>query len=109
VALPFTYKYVYVAPGAGLTVWLELGYALLMGTFAAYLLVAFALQLLRPTTVSMFNYIQPVLASMIAIAIGQDVLNWTKPVSAALIFIGVYLVLTSKSKADLEKSSDNSR
>jgi len=109
VALPFTYKYVYVAPGAGPTVWLELGYALLMGTFAAYLLVAFALQLLRPTTVSMFNYIQPVLASMIAIAIGQDVLNWTKPVSAALIFIGVYLVLTSKSKADLEKSSDNSR
>lgn len=74
-----------------------------MGTFAAYLLVAFSLKLLRPTTVSMFNYVQPLIASTIAIVIGQDVLNWTKPLSAILIFTGVYLVITSKSRADLDQ------
>jgi len=107
ISLPFTWKYVSINPGASAGVYFELGYALLMGTFAAYLLVAFALQMLRPTTVSMFNYIQPVLASVIAISIGQDVLNWTKPLSAALIFAGVYLVITSKSKSEIEKLSGN--
>jgi drug/metabolite transporter (DMT)-like permease len=84
---------------------MQLGYALIFGTFTAYLLVAFSLKLLRPTTVSMFNYIQPLLASLIAVAIGQDTLNWTKPLSALLIFTGVYLVITSKSKEDMEKES----
>lgn len=102
-SLPFTWNHVFIKPGANAAVYAQLGYALIMGTFAAYLLVAFALQLLRPTTVSMFNYIQPVLASLISISIGQDVLNWTKPVSAILIFVGVYLVITSKSAINNEK------
>ena len=94
IALPFTYDKIQINPGASITEWIQLGYALVFGTFTAYLLVAFSLKLLRPTTVSMFNYIQPLIASSIAIAFGQDVLNWTKPVSALLIFIGVYLVIT---------------
>ncbi|PKP00464.1 MAG: EamA family transporter [Bacteroidetes bacterium HGW-Bacteroidetes-8] len=105
-SLPFTWKYVAMLPGAGKTQYLQLGYALFFGTFTAYLLVAFALKLLRPTTVSMFNYIQPLLASLIAVAIGQDTLNWTKPVSALLIFTGVYLVITSKSKDEIEKGAE---
>lgn len=101
-ALPFTYNHLEIKPQAGVTQYLQLGYALLIGTFFAYMLVAFSLKSLRPTTVSMFNYVQPLLASFIAIMIGQDTLNWTKPLSAVLIFAGVYLVITSKSKADLE-------
>ena len=104
VALPFTWKKLGIHEGATSVEWLQLGYALLMGTFAAYLLVAFSLKLLRPTTVSMFNYIQPLIASSIAIVLGQDILNWTKPVSAILIFLGVYLVITSRSRADIEKA-----
>ena len=107
ISLPFTWKYISINPGASAGVYLELGYALIMGTFVAYLLVAFALQMLKPTTISMFNYIQPVLASAVAISIGQDVLNWTKPLSAALIFVGVYLVITSKPKSGIEKLSVN--
>lgn len=86
---------------------MQLGYALVFGTFAAYMLVAFSLKLLRPTTVSMFNYVQPLLASFVAVMIGQDTLNWTKPVSAALIFIGVYMVITSKSRDEIAVSSNN--
>lgn len=81
--------------------WLELGYALIFGTFTAYLLVSFGLQLLRPTTVSMYNYTQPIITSFIAISIGQDIFTWSKPLAALLIFFGVYLVITSKSRADL--------
>lgn len=106
ITLPFTYDKIQINPGASITEWIQLGYALVFGTFTAYLLVAFSLKLLRPTTVSMFNYIQPLIASSIAIAFGQDVLNWTKPVSALLIFIGVYLVITSKSRADLLKGGN---
>ncbi len=104
-SLPFTINYVRLYHGISATQYLELGYALLFGTFGAYMLVAFSLKLLRPTTVSMFNYVQPLLASLVAILIGQDTLNWTKPVSAILIFIGVYLVITSKSREDLDKSN----
>lgn len=106
IALPFTFDKLSINQGASTTEWMQLGYALVFGTFAAYLLVAFSLKLLRPTTVSMFNYIQPLIASSIAIVFGQDILNWTKPVSALLIFIGVYLVITSKSKADLVKGGN---
>ena len=101
---PFCIKYVKMADGAGMTQYLQLGYALFFGTFIAYLLVSFALKLLRPTTVSMFNYVQPLIASFIAIAIGQDTMNWTKPVSAVLIFAGVFFVIRSKSRDDIEKT-----
>ncbi|HCT93951.1 MAG: hypothetical protein A2X19_04845 [Bacteroidetes bacterium GWE2_39_28] len=106
---PFCLKYVKMAEGAGLTQYLQLGYALFFGTFIAYLLVSFALKLLRPTTVSMFNYVQPLIASFIAIAIGQDTMNWTKPVSAFLIFAGVFLVIRSKSRDDIEKVQNSTQ
>lgn len=81
----------------------ELTFALIIGTFIPYLLVSFALKLLRPTTVSMYNYMQPVITTIMAISIGQDVFTWSKPFAALLIFCGVYLVITSKSRADQEK------
>ena len=81
----------------------KLAFALIIGTIIPYMLVAFSLKLLRPTTVSMYNYLQPVITSIMAISIGQDVFTWNKPLAAVLIFAGVYLVITSKSKADIEK------
>lgn len=59
----------------------------------------------RPTTVSMYNYIQPIIASLIAVMIGQDTFSLQKVLSAVLVFTGVYLVTQSKSRADLEKES----
>ena len=46
----------------------------------------------------MYNYIQPMVACAIAIAIGQDVFSITKLGSLSLVFTGVYLVTTSRSK-----------
>lgn len=49
------------------------------------------------------NYIQPIIASLIAVMIGQDTFSLQKIVSAVLVFVGVYLVTQSKSREDLEK------
>ncbi len=101
-AAPFCIKHLGFKPGADTVQYLQLGYTLVFGTFISYLLVSLSQKLLRPTTVSMFNYVQPLIASFIAIVIGQDVFNWNKPLSSILIFTGVYLVIKSKSKEDIE-------
>ena len=62
-----------------------------------------SLKRIRPTTVSMYNYVQPIIASLIAVMVGQDTFSLQKGVSAVLVFVGVYLVTQSKSRADLEK------
>jgi drug/metabolite transporter (DMT)-like permease len=49
----------------------------------------------------MYNYLQPLVASYIAIMLGQDLFSWTKPFAAILIFLGVYFVTTSKSREDI--------
>ena len=73
-------------------------YVTVGSTFIAFLLVTCSLKSLRPTTVSMYNYVQPMVACAIAIAIGQDVFSILKLGSLLLVFTGVYLVTTSRRK-----------
>ncbi len=61
-------------------------------SFFAYLFNSLALRQVSPSVVSIYIYLQPVLASMFAIFAGKDVLTAIKVVSAMLIFLGVYLV-----------------
>ena len=61
-------------------------------TFLAYLFNVFALKQLTPSSVSIYIYSQPVFAAVFATLTGQDSIDWVKLVSAALIFVGVYLV-----------------
>lgn len=84
---------------------LRLSYIVVMATGVAYLLVPIALKRIRPTTVSMYNNAQPIIASIVAILIGQDFFTWDKPVAAALVFFGVYLVTQSKSRAEIEQQN----
>ena len=58
----------------------------------AYLLNAYALKLVNPSMVSIYIYLQPLLASIIALSIGKDQLTLEKIIAALLIFLGVYLV-----------------
>ena len=82
-------------------------YVLFGATFLPYLLIPMSLKRIRPTTVSMYNYVQPIVASFIAVMIGQDTLSWQKVLSAVLVFTGVYLVTQSKSREDMEKGNDD--
>lgn len=78
-----------------------IGYTLLFATFVAYMLIPIAQKLIRPTTISMYNNMQPLIASFIAIALGLDSFSIEKAFSGILILTGVYLVTQSKSRADV--------
>lgn len=87
---------------------LEMCYVVLMATFLNYLFIPIAQTRLRPTTLSMYNYIQPVVTTIISIIILMDVLTIYKIIAAILIFSGVYIVTTSKSRKqalDIQKAS----
>jgi len=65
-------------------------------TFLAYLLNTYALKALSSSVVSMYIYLQPFLATVIAIILGKDELTVIKVISASLIISGVYLASRKK-------------
>lgn len=65
-------------------------------TFLAYLLNTYALKTISSSVVSMYIYLQPFLATVIAIILGKDELTIIKVVSASLIISGVYLASLKK-------------
>ena len=71
-------------------------------TFFSYMLVLVGQRILRPTIIGMYNYVQPIVACMVAICIGLDSFDAGKMVSIAFIFGGVYLVTQSLSRKDME-------
>ena len=71
-------------------------------TFLGYLLIPIGQKILRPTTLSMYNYLQPVVASFVAVAIGIDTFGFEKAISGVLVFAGVYIVTQSKSRVEVE-------
>ena len=83
--------------------YVQIGYVVIGGSFLAYIFIMTAQRLLRPTVVSMYNYMQPIVASIAAIIMGLGVFGWEKGIAIALVFLGVYIVTKSKSKADFEK------
>lgn len=87
-----------------LNAYLRIGYVVVFATFTTYLLIPIGQKVLRPTTISMYNYVQPIVAALVAVALGQDVFGWDKILSGVLVFAGVYLVTVSKSRANIEKS-----
>lgn len=75
----------------------EIGYLVVFATVIAYYLIPYGQKYLRPTLVSMYNYLSPVIATVVSIWTGMDVITWQKVVAATAIVGGVILV--SKSRA----------
>jgi len=82
--------------------WLSIGFVIVFATYAGYLLLPIGQKTLRPTTLSMYNYMQPVVASIVAIAIGIDRFGYQQALAGLLVFAGVYIVTQSKSREQLE-------
>ena len=76
---------------------LKIAFVVVFSTFLTYLLNLLSMKVLKPTTVAVFIYLQPVFATIFAIGLQKDELNWIKIVAAILIFSGVYLVTQKKS------------
>lgn len=81
----------------------QVGYVVVGGSFLAYICIMTAQRLMRPTVVSMYNYMQPIVASIAAILMGLGTFDLQKGIAITLVFTGVYIVTQSKSKADLDK------
>lgn len=79
---------------------LELGYIIVFATFIAYFLLPIGQKQLRPTVVSLYTYVQPLIGMVTSICLGMDRLNWQKIVAAILVFTGVILVNKSRGRAE---------
>lgn len=110
----FTYSFVCILPfSAGDLMnarWSSLSFADIGGltfivvgaTFISYMLVVVGQKNLRPTVAGMYNYIQPLVACVVAVCWGMDSFNLTKAIAVLLIFSGVYMVTSSRSRKELE-------
>lgn len=79
------------------TQYAELAFLIICATFVTYFLIPIAQKRIRPTLVSMYSYIQPIIAIVVSIALGMDVITWQKVLAAVMVFGGVVIVSYSKS------------
>ncbi len=82
-------------------VWGCVAYVIVGGTFFAYLLVIVGQKFCRPTVVSMYNYVQPIVSTIVSVAMGIGVFGVVKGIAVVLVFTGVYVVTQSKSRAQM--------
>ncbi len=79
--------------------WLATTFVVIGTTFLAYLFNTIALRELSANVVSVYIYLQPLLAAGFAMILGKDVPNILHFISAVLIFTGVWLT-TTRGKRD---------
>ena len=78
--------------------WVGAAYVVVGGTFIAYIGIMIGQKTLRPTVVGMYNYVQPIVATIVGISAGMDHFSMLKGLAVVLIFSGVYLVTISRAK-----------
>lgn len=78
-----------------------LGFIVVFATFISYMLIVVGQKRLRPTVAGMYNYVQPIVACIVAILWNMDTFSVTKLLAIIMIFTGVYLVTISNSKAEM--------
>ncbi len=102
--IPFSYSSIASIDFATvpLSAFWQVGYIVFCSTFLAYLLIPVGQHLLRPTIACMYNYVQPIIASLIAVLWGMDTFGLMKGLAIALVFLGVFIVTQSRSKADMD-------
>lgn len=110
--LPFSYEEVLAVDYLALpfSIYWRIGFVVFGATFLSYLFMTTGQHLLRPTIISMYNYAQPVVATIVSVALGLSAFSFSIGVAVLLIFSGVYFVTQSKSRAqlDAEQAAQNS-
>lgn len=77
------------------SIWAATFFVVIATTFFAYLLNTLALRSLSPGVVSIYIYLQPVMAAGFAMLLGKDHPSIVHLISAIFIFTGVYLTTSS--------------
>lgn len=101
---PFLYRFAAAVDYSNIpsSAYLCLVYVVFMATGVTYLLIPISQKSLRPTVLSVYNYIQPITATCVALILGQDTFGWVKALATLLVFAGVFLVTRSKSRAQMD-------
>ena len=73
---------------------------LIVPTYLPNLLLNYSLRYVQPTVSSTYTYVQPILAVALSVAMGLDTLHADTILFAAVLFVGVWLVITSYNKGD---------
>lgn len=76
----------------------DIAFVVLGGTFFGYLMIPIGQKNLRPTVATMYNNVQPIVASIATVYWGMDIFGWNKIGSILLVFAGVYMVTRSKAR-----------
>jgi drug/metabolite transporter (DMT)-like permease len=84
-------------------IFFEIIFVVVFTTFIAYLLNSMALKKLNPSIVSIYIYLQPILATFFAIYMEKDSLSIEKMIAIIFVFFGVYLVSTRIKHQDKPK------
>lgn len=80
------------------SVYKDIAFVVLGSTFFTYLMVPIGQKNLRPTVASMYNNVQPIVATIAAAIMGVDVFGLLKGLAITLVFVGVLIVNRSKAK-----------
>jgi len=78
-------------------IWWAIVFILIGVTVLTYLFNAYALQYVTASVVSVYIYLQPLIASIIALSFGKDSLDFGKVLAYLLIFSGVLMVSQKRS------------
>lgn len=98
ISLPFSFRDLVTTNYAAIpanVVW-EIGFLVFFATFIAYFLVPVGQKRIRPTLVSMYSYLQPIIAAVFAIIAGMDLITWQKILATVLVVSGVIIVNKSR-------------
>ena len=108
VGLPSTIIFIKDTDWSAITIseWIGVGYVVFFATYLAYIFIMIGQKNLRPTIVGMYNYVQPIVATLVGISLGLDHFNIPKAIAVVLIFSGVYLVTISKAAPHAQTTSD---
>jgi drug/metabolite transporter (DMT)-like permease len=92
--IPFSIRGITTFPiqEISLNAWLAVAYITVLNTFVAYLLINYSLKELSTSMVSFYSYLQPVIASLMAVSVGDERITFPKIIAAGFIFGGVFLV-----------------
>lgn len=87
-----------------MSTWWETGFVVFFGTYISYICMMVGQQTLRPTVVSVYNYMQPLVSVSVSVAAGLSVFKTSQALAAILVFSGVWFVVKSKLKHDMSKA-----
>lgn len=101
VALPASFPWLAATDWRAISMseWGGVAYVVVCATFLAYICIMIGQKRLRPTLVGMYNYVQPIVATITGVCLGLDTFTPVKALAIVLIFSGVWLVTISKAKS----------